>query len=382
MNAKRSNFRRNNNNSSNNNVRNNFRGRYNKKYKQRNNNRYFRGRFNQSNRRGRPNFARRTQTDRNQNLRLNEIDKKVSELSKELKDKCIIEEQNKKKEPRKIPTAYSMFQEKHYISFLPTELSILHYCLYNKWNIKSSAANAWIWFPYAYPFLRDEYKVNTDNQVDCFSTFQYTQLDNGSMYLESSALVPYEGLYRVVASTMRISNVTSQLNRSGEISIYRVQSNEFYPQLCSVNGVHTGVPATYLTYLSTDFNNASEKIVVPYTKTVEINEWNTMKGTDIFQYCDEYCGQKYPPASTMPYLTCNNVTLTAFNPIGPNIKYVIKNSSTSAQQEWVIETWQVYDVVPDPKTNLQSSTQLQQEVLSEKQRQSISKMSHFKTFLN
>lgn len=299
---------------------------------------------------------------------------KVPKIIKEVKDFLVPKVTNinrSKKEPRKdlIITPMQMALESKFMSIYQTPNRITYMSVYTKFYMDSDTQlNTYImWFPYCVPF--NNYN-NTSVRVDSTSSNTLATamsniikiVTNFNHSISTANRIPCGvcgilGMYRLVGATMKITNLTSLMNKSGSYSVYRLTESEGYPCFYSdnVSPDYSNSPNYFgeIRALCTkNHDQISIKQTYASNDICHINEFNLTQGNTIFSKADEYIGNSFS-SSTDFAAKWNN------NPDGVNIKYLVHIPSTTTANNYMFETWSVIELIPDPTTHLDSLAQLQ-----------------------
>lgn len=290
------------------------------------------------------------------------------------------------KEPRVMSNALQMYSTRNYYSTFLTDNKFLYYASYaqytlNTFNSSSGTGdNGFIWFPFAYPFITDSMQIQfegSSRRPSMYSTLMPSRTtDMTTMTYLPDTLMPYKGQYRLVATTMKISNVSIITRKSGTYTIYRLQDNVGFPKIGLENAINYSRTAGLLEYFDKNYNQTAEKAVIKPGENLVVNDWNVYQGNNQFANCDEYCGVAYQPTTTGVDLYPKGADDNSFNPVGVSVKYLVKFNDMD-NQKLFIETYRVYEVIPDGSTGLQGSIHKQEIVLTPKQRTQLKNRNHF-----
>lgn len=292
--------------------------------------------------------------------RNNNFNQQVDQLSNKLNKLTLNEPTNLQKhikEPRKdkIITPMEMALQQKYISMSQTSNKIFYTTIYSKFDINVQATTAVVWFPYCISF-KNFYPpiiVDTDKTSNCASSL--VVLTRDQFTIPTAGTCNITGSYRVVGSTLKIFNVSSVMNRSGDYTIYKLNENALVPVLYNDFNppTHTNSPELYsLFYGNTLASNYSQATIKnnfsANDKCVYINEYNTNEGNNIFNNSSEYLGMNYENKENKVYAQPGSNG----NVIGSNIKYYIRIPGQDDTQSYTIETWQVIELIPLPSLGL------------------------------
>jgi hypothetical protein len=258
----------------------------------------------------------------------------------------------------KLYTAYDMYRMNKYYPIYKSTLPLIYYPVYNEYTITILNTNSvgpkytLMWLPYAFPALPD-IKVQDNREVQAFASVILLHNHEGYYYnLQPSTLISIKGQQRLISATMKITNVTSMLNKAGTFTAYKFINEFMSPliynnQLLQYQDLEAAIPQEiqrgyHQAYA--DKSAINPKMLATANQTLTINEFNVVKGLDIFQGTDEYMGNKYlgNGASSTP-LTQH---YDGFNPIASNITYAIDFLTTDNNQQYKVQTWQIFEISP------------------------------------
>jgi hypothetical protein len=256
----------------------------------------------------------------------------------------------------KLYTAYDMYRMNKYYPIYKSTLPLIYYPVYNEFTLNvqntttAGAKIALIWLPYAFPALPD-IKVRDNKVVQAFASV-VSLYHKGAEYYYTfypSSLISITGQQRLITATMKITNVTSMLNKAGTFTAYKFINAAMSPivyhtDLNALDYADRGMPAEIAAGFHAAFEDKSAinpKMLATANQTLTINEFNVVKGLDIFQGTNEYMGNKYlggTAALTQHY--------DDFNPIASNITYVVDFLTVDSVQQYKIQTWQIFEISP------------------------------------
>jgi len=317
--------------------------------------------------------------DKNIRKNVKNITGKINNIKSNAKMTKFNENKNKnKKELRrdKITTAMEMGLSSRYISIYPTSSRITYQKIYSRFaiNVSTNYDRHIVWFPYAinfnnYPDLNITVDVN-GNAVAPNRISQLIQV-NSSAFNPTQA-VDYQtldstpcglpGMYRVVCTSLKIVNTTSLVNKAGSYIIYKINENTLYPPFYNNQAVPTNLnsPNYFLRVENVVCQNHDQiNIKQSYAATdiAYIHEFNIYEGNNIFQASTEYIGQQFENGTE---------TLAGWdrNPIGNNIKYEIFFPHPNTTNNYIVETWQIIEVIPHPSLQMDNITHIQNAVMN------------------
>lgn len=258
----------------------------------------------------------------------------------------------------KLYTAYDMYRMNKYYPIYKSTLPLIYYPVYNEFtvNVLTTAdigtKYTLVWLPYAFPALPD-IKVLDNQEVQSFASVVLVHYNTGFKYkFYNSTLISILGQQRLINATMKITNVTSMLNKAGTFTAYKFINEYMSPviynnALAQYENPENAMPKE----ISRGFHRAFEdksainpKMLATANQTLTINEFNVVKGLDIFQGTNEYMGNKYlGDGSAGQPLTQH---YDNFNPIASNITYAIDFLTNDTIQQYKIQTWQIFEISP------------------------------------
>lgn len=261
-------------------------------------------------------------------------------------------------------TAISMYYHKRYYSILRNTPKCVLVPIYTKltFNAITERNTYLLLYPYFCSFTNTAPmqfpRVLTDgaNVVPDTTTNAIRFMDN-AMYPAICGKSAITGSYRLVCATIKIMNLTSQMNKSGQYILYRLDGAEGAP--CVFNSQHVPTKENAGGYFEICSNVAGANYSQLPSKNnfsaLQIgfaHEFNLLPGTQVFSAQTEYVsGQFYP----------SNTTTASYNQVstnGLNIKYLIQFEQPTQVQNYTVEMWQVFEVIPQPGGGLENlSTQ-------------------------
>lgn len=313
----------------------------------------------------------RIRNNKKKNVYRNNQNRTIKEIKDFLVPKVTNINKIKRKEPRRdlIITPMQMALDSKMMSIYPTPNRITYMSVYTKFYFDSNVQRSvyLMWFPYCVPF--NNYN-NTSVHVDTNGTNTLTtsmsnivkiipSLNGGVLVGERivCGVCGILGMYRLVGATMKITNLTSLMNKSGSYSVYRLTESEGYP--CYYNDSLVPDQANSPNYFNAlndicleNHDQISVKQTYASNEVCHINEFNLTQGNTIFSKADEYIGNSFI-SSTEQCAEWNS------NPDGVNIKYLVHVPSTSVANNYMCETWSIIELIPDPLTHLDSLAKLQ-----------------------
>lgn len=282
----------------------------------------------------------------------------------------------KRKEPRydTILTPMNMALNNRITSLYTTSNRIVKMPIYTKIAIATSITSKLylIWYPYAVNFTRflynDQITVNVNDSskpVDTLSNLIFTTL-GGDFQPQGTGACGVYGCYRLIGATMKIKSPSPFNTKQGVYTIYRLNTNWGYPLLYNASGIPSQTTATLYKSVCTtlaagpydqvDIKNNYGSHDIAY-----IDEYNLTEGNTVFSGPTEYLSESY--------LSSEDSRAAAYpnkgNTLGNNIKYLIEFESTPGSVvDYIIETWQIVEIVPEPKQGLSSITELGDKAVS------------------
>jgi hypothetical protein len=291
----------------------------------------------------------------------NNIRRQVNELAKDM-DNLTVNATNltrKKKEPRSdvLKTPMYMCLHQCYISIFPTSNKIIYIPLYTKTtlNILANKTSNLLWFPYGVSFSKINTSVTitingSDYSINAISTSIFTDGTNFTLPTHNS--ITEYGNYRLVGATLKLTNVSSMLNKQGDVFIAKLNDNDSWPFAYSKEHPPTPTNAAnlvnyYNNYVSKDYTNVTIKNNFSCNEEIYINEYNTLEGNNIFSHEFEYLGDKYANEDRNAWAWPSERNAT-----GNNIKYLVRFGLVANDQKYTLETWQLVEFVPSPLSTM------------------------------
>lgn len=263
----------------------------------------------------------------------------------------------------KLYTAYDMYRLNKFYPLYKTPLATILYPVYNEWTVNVANSAQWddcllIWLPYTYPYMDPTYRVTINNAqipptiisplIRSARNAQQNARDN--IWFDSNR-VQITGQQRLIAATLKLSNVTSMLDKAGTYTAYKCLSDPVFPIITANGWQNERVPQIITDYINTiaaDSSLTPTKLLGTASQRLTINEFNTMPGNDQFQGASEYQGAKLVNGDT--WIVRPENPEHHFNFIGTNVYYKISIPPLSGAQSYKIQTWQVFEISPDNNT--------------------------------
>lgn len=314
--------------------------------------------------------------------KINKLSDKLSKLSLELFPKTT-NIFRRLKEPRvdKIVTPMDMGLSHCYTSIFKTGNRIRYMSLYNRYEVSNNTTaimQSYLWFPYAinfnsYPDLAITVSDGTEQgtrQPDVICPLLRASRTQGvvtaltNLTVFDTASCGLVGNYRLVGASLKMTNVTPFTLRGGSYVIYKLNENTTYPpfynDLLKPNHQNAiDYTDTIRALIVSNHDQVMLKQSFSGSDIAFIHEYNTYEGNNIFQIPNEYIGSSYI-SSAEPVAQWDG------NPQGCNIKYQIDIPPTpSGLNTYLIETWQIIEIIPDPSLHLDNITDFQTHVFNE-----------------
>lgn len=308
----------------------------------------------------------------NQNIN-NKLDKSIKTLTRYVKNfslgggplKSISSNQKKnlndpnnsiKKEIRydKLYNAFELYNMGKYYSFFKTSNMILRIAIYSTHSfiIPAQAENCgFLWFPYFYPKQNTVAKVRTNNEnklVDNMCNFFLRIGTEITLFTPTKSDI--RGNYRLISASMKVSNTTTNSDKGGSYTIYRITRNDGQPVFYNTQlGIHTNEEPIdiNLSLIGGAYNNETTKYLYNANQSALCNEYGVLDGNTIFQSYYEYMGEMTKDASAFYCLPAGGgKTGAEFNPHGVNVKYIGQIDPVSKDQTYKVECVQIFEVTP------------------------------------
>lgn len=329
-------------------------------------------------------LVQNTQNISNKNMQ--KIDKKIEKLTEDLNKLSLqffpktTNVFRRLKEPRvdRIVTPMDMGLNSRFTSIFKTGNRIRYMSLYNRFefaNTNASSVTRLLWFPYAVNFASyPDLAITVSDggtgttQPNIISPIVKTIMTNGSivsMEYPNVAACGLIGNYRVVGASAKITNLTAYQTKAGSYIIYKLNENTVYPPFYDSSTLPNPTTAPDYTsvlgaLLAINHDQVMLKQSFSASDVALIHEYNVYEGNNIFQTPQEYIGSSYISGTEV-------VALWDGNPQGNNIKYQIDIAGTSNSliNTYLMETWQIIEIVPDPSLHLDNITDFQTHVFNE-----------------
>jgi hypothetical protein len=246
-------------------------------------------------------------------------------------------------------TALDMYNMGKYYSFYKTTNMILRIAIYSTYNLTFNAnlTAGFIWYPYAYPHIPSGFKVSSNYTPDSYCDFYWGETGS-TLNVTSSNTSNIPGMYRLIAASLKVSNITTNSLKGGSYTIFRTSRNEGQPCLYLYSddaGSDDQVMQINAELLTGLYENEPIKCLYNANQVALCNEFGVIQGNTIFQGSDEYMGcksQKIMTSKTNPV----GGPLSGFNPQGVNVKYIGRFDATTTQQSYKLQCVKVFEVTP------------------------------------
>lgn len=265
----------------------------------------------------------------------------------------------------KLYSALDMYLMGKYYSFIKTSNMIVRLTVYSTYSfsVPKDEYSAFLWFPYFYPYMLEGLLVQHDSNSIMDRASNFVTMAGSELTFHAGNTASVKGMYRLVAATMRVSNITTNSLKGGSFTIYRTTRNEGQPIYYNsfVTPITSGAVQANGEIMVSKYDNESVKYLYNGNQTAIINEYGVIDGNTIFQSHDEYMGSKMSsvyytnPTGTRTFAPAGGST-PEFNPNGVNVKYVAKIDPTSSEQTYKIEVFSVFEVVPNASESMSTMT--------------------------
>jgi hypothetical protein len=259
----------------------------------------------------------------------------------------------------KLYSAFDMYTMGKYYSFFKTTNMILRLAIYSTYNLTFNAnlTAGFIWYPYAYPNIPYGTKVSTNKNADTYCDFYWGETGS-TLNVTSSNLSNIPGMYRLIAASLKLSNITTNSLKGGSYTIFRTTRNEGQPCMYLYSddfGADDGVMQVNAELLTGLYENEPVKYLYNANQIAMCNEFGVIQGNTIFQGSNEYMGSKnyntYSAKSSPVGGSIDN-----FNPDGVNVKYIGRFDATTTQQSYKVQVVKVFEVTPLSTESIAATT--------------------------
>lgn len=221
-----------------------------------------------------------------------------------------------------------------------------------------------LWFPYFYPNYNNDYMINTeqDEQYVVDKACGLLRFYRGVLRPLPTTRIDMEGEYRLVSATMKVTNITANTNKGGCYTIYRLTNDTGTPFFYNSQHVNTNTSPmldAIPPMMTANYDANPTKYLFNANEVAYADEYNIYEGNTIFQGWEEYMGMAYSHRSNY-----TDVSIMDFNPHGINVKYLVKIDGIAAEQTYKIETWQLYEIIPQQTSIIAASAKLQEHVVA------------------
>jgi hypothetical protein len=251
----------------------------------------------------------------------------------------------------KLYNAMQMYKMGKYYSFYKTPSMIVRLALYScyQFSLDVDTTGSFLWLPYFFPYISPNFKVDTSglNMTPNVACNFITRSGNSQLYHPSS-IVDTMGSYRLITASLKISNTTTNSQKGGSYTIYRVCRNEGQPVLTNSNveiSFNEAVAVTNTEVMSTKYDNEPTKYLYTANQIALINEYGVIEGNTIFQQVHEYMGNRSSESTSNSLLPLGGFPKD-FNPDGVNVKYVAKFEAPTTKQSYTAQAFTVFEFIP------------------------------------
>jgi len=331
------------------------------------------------------NNKRQNRFTNNKNARYNNLEKKIRDLTALVKSTSLaggplknlnsnnkknLNNPNKNKKEIRYDVLYSamdMYLMGKYYSFFKSSNMIIRLTVYSTYSftLQANHFGAFLWFPYFYPYMLSPLRVNSSTDAVMDRASNFITMDDSELTFHGTNTATVKGMYRLIAATMKFSNTTTNSLKGGSYTIYRTTRNEGQPIYYNsfLTPTTTGPVQVDGELMVANYDNESVKYLYNGNQTAIINEYGIIEGNSIFQSYDEYMGLKMPGnyydkpvgSTTRSYAPAGGETYD-FNPTGVNVKYIAKIDPVSSAQNYKVQVFSVFEVVPNSSESMSTMT--------------------------
>jgi hypothetical protein len=254
-----------------------------------------------------------------------------------------------------------------YYSIFPSDDKVIRQSLYTMNTVEVSPAGMRLmWLPNGVGFSQNFAELDIATQGD--GTTQPDKFSNLLSATSQTQLSPLStttsqipGRYRLISSMLKITNTTPLTSRGGSYFVAKFTIEKGSPIYYSSENpdidTTTGDATIYPNIMfRSSLTNVATKQLISGTQIGEIHYLNIDEGNKIFSNYNEYIQAEY---------TSNNNELTYASidinndkgVIGNNDSYIINFAKPNVSQTYIIEQFQVFEVIPDPNTNMGNMAQ-------------------------
>jgi len=254
---------------------------------------------------------------------------------------------------------YKMALSNEFYSIFPSQSKVIKFSIYANYNILPDNDDKLMWFPYGIGFRSTMEHLRVHETQDSSFTITSTRYFNiihkhgVNMELLPAPLSEFKGKYRIIGATLKITNTTPLNARGGTFFIANNLLDNPIPGYSVVERINInqdigGTDTNYDAAFEMDYNNVPVKANFSGIDVVVINEINNKNGNNIFSSSDEFLSSRYNEESDAMISNLDNSGAT-----GINSKYIVKFSCNDTQS-YLLETWTIVELSPDPGTGVQS----------------------------
>lgn len=249
--------------------------------------------------------------------------------------------------------------ERKLFSVFFSEDKIMRFGVFTSWNFTTSTTETYnsLWFPLGAAMSQMVWPRDKDNATcDKFASFWWGTSALQPCHCLYQNQITVFGKYRVIGAEMKITNTTNMTNRGGSYLVGEVSIEDTAPLYVNKNTFPhdsldidiNSIKGNYLTSLA----NISTKQMYTADDICLIRFVNGYESNRIYSNYNEYLQSVY----TGNTISSGHCVRENDEVVGNNIGYVINWYATSAIQTYLIELYNVVEVIPDPSRNMGMAT--------------------------
>lgn len=254
----------------------------------------------------------------------------------------------------KLYSAISMYYMSKYYSFYKTTNMIIRLPVYTTFSFvvdPNTDPASFVWYPYFYPYFQPIRVRATNENLAANRLSNFILRLNNDLYPYDPTAVTIRGNYRLITATMKVSNTTTNSNKGGSYTLYRITRSETSPIFYNDTlGLGNEPPITAIrNMLGYIYTNEPCKYLYNANQMALANEYGVIDGNTIFQGFNEYMGERNPTATAFYVASAGSDSGGIgdnFNPQGLNVKYIGLIDPTTTAQTYKIECIQIFEVTP------------------------------------
>lgn len=254
-----------------------------------------------------------------------------------------------------------------YYSIFPSDDKVIRQSLYTMNTLEiGSTGMRLMWLPNGVGFAQNFSEMDVADGIN--STLPVNRFSNLISAVNTTQMTPLytststiPGRYRLISSMLKITNTTPLTSRGGSyfVSKFSIEKgspiyyNDTQPTMTTTSGDAQIYPKIMF---QSNLTNVSTKMLISGTQIGEIHYINLDEGNKIFNNYNEYIQAAYTSKNeTLPFAAIDVDDDKGV--VGNNDSYIINFAKTNVNQTYIIEQFQVFEIIPEPNTSMGNMAQ-------------------------